>query len=129
MLVPAANATGFKGTRPNGSACNKATVREGGEEIVIRTKVWNPTVANLSLMALGSSAPPHKRLRFVTLCVACRVDINFVEAAGSASLQQCQHCRKKVAQESDVFSQAGSCPCSRDGTGGTLRGRRSVWGP
>jgi hypothetical protein len=31
-------------------------VREGGEEIVIRTKVWNPTVANLSLMALGSSA-------------------------------------------------------------------------
>ena len=28
-----------------------------GTEVVIRTKVWNPTVANLSLMALGSSAP------------------------------------------------------------------------
>jgi Ca2+/Na+ antiporter len=28
-----------------------------GEEHTITTKVWNPTVANLSLMALGSSAP------------------------------------------------------------------------
>eukprot|EP01052_Picozoa_sp_SAG31_P031672 SAG31_NODE_3381_length_4338_cov_90.056617_1_plen_857_part_00 len=28
-----------------------------GEEIIVKVKVWNPTVANLSLMALGSSAP------------------------------------------------------------------------
>eukprot|EP01048_Picozoa_sp_COSAG05_P031998 COSAG05_NODE_12002_length_487_cov_0.930412_1_plen_148_part_10 len=28
-----------------------------GAEVLVRTKVWNPTVANLSLMALGSSAP------------------------------------------------------------------------
>lgn len=28
-----------------------------GSEVLIKTKVWNPTVANLSLMALGSSAP------------------------------------------------------------------------
>lgn len=28
-----------------------------GEEIEISVLVWNPTVANLTLMALGSSAP------------------------------------------------------------------------
>mmetsp|Transcript_98060 Transcript_98060/g.134858 ORF Transcript_98060/g.134858 Transcript_98060/m.134858 type:complete len:87 (-) Transcript_98060:2304-2564(-) len=28
-----------------------------GNDISIERKVWNPTIANLSLMALGSSAP------------------------------------------------------------------------
>ena len=37
-------------------------------------------------------------------------------------------CQQEAAQESDL-SHAGSRPCSRDGTGGTLRGRCSVWGP
>ena len=32
-------------------------VKGDGSEVLIKTKVWNPTVANLSLMALGSSAP------------------------------------------------------------------------
>ena len=56
---------------------------------------------------------------------------DFVQAATSfASLQPSQPAaNKKAAQESDVFSHAGSRPCSRDGTGGTLRGRCSVWGP
>ena len=31
--------------------------RADGSDVQVRTKVWNPTVANLSLMALGSSAP------------------------------------------------------------------------
>jgi solute carrier family 8 (sodium/calcium exchanger) len=32
-------------------------VKGDGSEVLVKTKVWNPTVANLSLMALGSSAP------------------------------------------------------------------------
>ena len=32
-------------------------VKADGSEVLVKTKVWNPTVANLSLMALGSSAP------------------------------------------------------------------------
>jgi solute carrier family 8 (sodium/calcium exchanger) len=32
-------------------------VKGDGTEVLVKTKVWNPTVANLSLMALGSSAP------------------------------------------------------------------------
>ena len=30
---------------------------ENGKNITIQVKVWNPTIANLTLMALGSSAP------------------------------------------------------------------------
>ena len=30
---------------------------ESGQVVVMKTKVWNETVANLTLMALGSSAP------------------------------------------------------------------------
>lgn len=28
-----------------------------GEKIPVETKIWNETIANLTLMALGSSAP------------------------------------------------------------------------
>eukprot|EP01051_Picozoa_sp_SAG22_P002428 SAG22_NODE_107_length_19899_cov_24.034141_5_plen_894_part_00 len=41
------------------TAVEREVTRKGadGNEITVKTKFWNPTVANLSLMALGSSAP------------------------------------------------------------------------
>ena len=35
----------------------KKTKDEQGNEMVVHVRVWNATVANLTLMALGSSAP------------------------------------------------------------------------
>jgi solute carrier family 8 (sodium/calcium exchanger) len=67
----------IKQTSPNG------TVR------TFRVRIWNPTVANLTLMALGSSTPEILlsviELVFSTKCPYCTGDLGAGTIVGSAA--------------------------------------------
>lgn len=53
----------------------------GGNERTIEVLVWNPTVANLTLMALGSSAP-EIMLAVVETMITLGVDLSSSSVSG-----------------------------------------------